>query len=407
MQAQAILDMQLRRLAALERQKIEDEHRQVSEQISYLEALLADPHKTLDVIRGELVEMADKYGDERRTRIAAEARQDFSEEDLIENVPVLVSITQRGYIKRVASQAFRTQTPGGRGVQGQATREEDEVVYFFPACTLDTILFFSNKGKVYSTKAYQIPDANRTGRGVSVRSVLNFNDEETVTAAVAVPDFKAANYCTMVTRNGRSKRVVLSEFESIRQSGVIAITLDKDDELHWVRLTKGDDDVILVSEQGQAVRFNEQEVRAMGRVAAGVSAIKLRKGDHLASMEVVEPGGDLLIVTARGYGKRTPLSEYTAKSRATGGVATINREAISKIGKITAARVVQEADDLTIISTNGIVLRTNVADISRQGRATRGVVLMHLQEGDSIASLARIAKANLEETGLSNGGNLV
>jgi len=406
-QAQAILDMQLRRLATLERQKIEDEHRQVSEQIGYLEALLADPHKTLDVIRGELVEMADKYGDERRTRIAAEARQDFSEEDLIENVPVLVSITQRGYIKRVASQAFRTQTPGGRGVQGQATREEDEVVYLFPACTLDTILFFSNKGKVYSTKAYQIPDANRTGRGVSVRSVLNFNDEETVTAAVAVPDFKAANYCTMVTRNGRSKRVVLSEFESIRQSGVIAITLDKDDELHWVRLTKGDDDVILVSEQGQAVRFNEQEVRAMGRVAAGVSAIKLHKGDHLASMEVVEPGGDLLIVTARGYGKRTPLSEYPAKSRATGGVATINREAISKIGKITAARVVQEADDLTIISTNGIVLRTNVADISRQGRSTRGVVLMHLQEGDSIASLARIAKADLEETGLSNGGSLV
>ena len=396
LQAQAILDMQLRRLAALERQKIEDEHRHLSEQIGYLEALLADPHKTLDVIRGELVEMADKYGDERRTRIATEARQDFSEEDLIENVPVLVSITQRGYIKRVASQAFRTQNPGGRGVQGQATREEDEVVYFFPACTLDTILFFSNKGKVYSTKAYQIPDANRTGRGVSVRSVLNFNDEETVTAAVAVPDFKAANYCTMVTRNGRSKRVVLSEFESIRQSGVIAITLDKDDELHWVRLTKGDDDVILVSEQGQAVRFNEQEVRAMGRVAAGVSAIKLRKGDHLASMEVVEPGGDLLIVTARGYGKRTPLSEYPTKSRATGGVATINREAILKIGKITAARVVQEADDLTIISTNGIVLRTNVADISRQGRATRGVVLMHLQEGDSIASLARIAKADLE-----------
>ncbi|MCJ7530238.1 MAG: DNA gyrase subunit A [Anaerolineales bacterium] len=396
LQAQAILDMQLRRLAALERQKIEDEHRHLSEQIGYLEALLADPHKTLDVIRGELVEMADKYGDERRTRIATEARQDFSEEDLIENVPVLVSITQRGYIKRVASQAFRTQNPGGRGVQGQATREEDEVVYFFPACTLDTILFFSNKGKVYSTKAYQIPDANRTSRGVSVRSVLNFNDEETVTAAVAVPDFKTANYCTMVTRNGRSKRMVLSEFESIRQSGVIAITLDKDDELHWVRLTKGDDDVILVSEQGQAVRFNEQEVRAMGRVAAGVSAIKLRKGDHLASMEVVEPGGDLLIVTARGYGKRTPLSEYTAKSRATGGVATINREAISKIGKITAARVVQEADDLTIISTNGIVLRTNVADISRQGRATRGVVLMHLQEGDSIASLARIAKADLE-----------
>lgn len=402
LQAQAILDMQLRRLAALERQKIEEEHRQVSEQIGHLEALLADPHKILDVIRGELIELADKYGDERRTRIAAEARQDFSEEDLIENIPVLVSLTQRGYIKRVAAVTFRTQTPGGRGVQGQATREEDEVVYIFPACTLDTILFFSNKGKVYSTKAHQIPDANRTGRGVSVRSVLNLSDEETVTAAVAVPDFKAANYCTMTTRNGRIKRVVLSEFESIRQSGVIAISLDKDDGLHWVRLTKGDDDVILVSEQGQAVRFSEQEVRAMGRVAAGVSAIKLRKGDHLASMEVVEPGGDLLVITSKGYGKRTPLSEYPAKSRATSGVATINRVAISKIGKITAARVVQEADDLTIISTNGIVLRTNVADISRQGRATRGVVLMHLQEGDSIASLARIAKADLLQTGLSS-----
>jgi DNA gyrase subunit A len=404
-QAQAILDMQLRRLAALERQKLEDEHRQTMERIAYLEDLLANPKKVLEVIKTDLAELAEKYGDERRTRIAAEAREDFREEDLIVDESVLISVTQRGYIKRVAAKTYRAQARGGRGVTGHATRDEDEVVILFPARTLDTILFFSDRGKVYSEKAYQIPDADRTGRGIPIVNVLALSGGETITAAVAVPNLHAAEFCTMATRRGRIKRVALAEFASVRPSGLAAIGLEAGDELWWARLTHGEDEIILVTERGQALRFSEKEVRPMGRSAGGVTAIRLAGNDRIASMEVVQPGGELLVITSRGYGKRSPLNEYPAKSRATGGVATIDRNSLDKIGRIVAARVVQRDDDLTIISSNGLVLRTKVQAIRQAGRATRGARVIDLQSGDRVASVARIAEADLRSVGASVSGD--
>ena len=398
-QAQAILDMQLRRLAALERQKIEDEQRQMLERIAYLEDLLAHPKKILAVIKDDLAELVENYGDERRTYIAFEASEDFSEEDLVSDEAILISITERGYVKRVMAKAFRAQARGGRGVTGHTTKDEDEVLMLLPARTLHTILFFSDKGKVYSEKAYQIPDADRTGKGIPMVNVLAVDADETITAAVSVPDFSKAEYCTMATRKGRIKRVELSEFASVRPSGLIAINLDVDDQLGWVRLTHGADDILLITERGQALRFSETGVRSMGRTAAGVNGIRLKKGDFVTSMEVAEADGYLLMVTTHGYGKRTPLSEYPSKSRATGGVLTIDKNALGKVGMISSARVVQEADHLTIISSNGVVLRTKVKEISESGRATRGVKLINLQNGDNVASIARIAYADLRSVG--------
>jgi DNA gyrase subunit A len=398
-QSQAILDMQLRRLAALERQKIEDEQRAILERIAFLEDLLASPKKILAVIKEDLEEVAEQYGDERRTRIAPDASEEFREEDLVQDEAVLVSITQRGYVKRVAAKTFRSQSRGGRGVMGHSTKEEDEVLMLFPARTLDTILFFSDRGKVYSERTYQIPDADRTARGIPIVNVLAMSAGETITAAVAVPSFDADHYCVMTTRNGRIKRIALSHLSSVRPSGLIAINLADGDELGWARLTDGNDEIILVTEQGQALRYSESKLRPMGRTAAGVIAIRLRGDDRLTSMEVVEPDGDLLVVTTGGFGKRTPLSEYTPKGRATYGMHTINKKALDEIGHIAAARVVQEADYLTIISTGGVVLRTKVNTISQIGRASRGVTLINLQEGNSVASIARTAAADLRKVG--------
>jgi DNA gyrase subunit A len=399
-QAQAILDLQLRRLAALERQKIEDEHKQTLERIASLEELLASQRKVLELIKDDLGELAKKYADPRRTRIAHEAKEEFNEEDLVVDEPVLISLTQRGYIKRVAAKSFRLQSRGGRGVTGHATKQEDEVMFLFPARTLDTILFFSDKGKVYSEKAYQIPDADRTGRGIPMVNVLSMSAGETITAAVAVPDFVAAEFCTMATRQGKIKRVDLSDFNAVRPSGLIAITLEEGDELGWARLTDGEDEIILVTEQGQALRFAEAEVRSMGRTAAGVNGIHLAKNDHVASMEVVEEGGELLVVTTGGFGKRTPLPDYPPKGRATRGVQTIEPKSLSAMGTIAAGRVVQPGDELTIISAGGVVLRTRVKDIKRGGRVARCDLLIKLDADDYVASLARISTAELLRAGV-------
>ncbi|MFM8322295.1 MAG: DNA gyrase C-terminal beta-propeller domain-containing protein, partial [Chloroflexota bacterium] len=389
-QAQAILDIQLRRLAALERQKIEDEHRQTVERIAYLEDLLGHPEKILQVIKDDLAEMVERYGDERRTRITGEISQEFRQEDLVPDEPVLITLTQRGYVKRMAATALRAQSRGGRGVMGHTTREEDEVVMMIPARTLHTILFFSDRGKVYSEKAYQIPDADRTARGIPIVNVLALDAGEMITAAVAVPQFDESHFAVMATREGRIKRVALGEFAAVRPSGLVAITLDPGDMLGWVRTTNGQDEVVLVTEGGQALRFGEGEVRPMGRSAGGVTAVRLGSGDHVTSMEVVEPNGDLLVVTARGYGKRSPLGDYPARSRATGGVQTIDQKALGKIGQVVAARVVQETDDVTIMSSGGVVLRARVKDIVRTSRATRGVLLMSVQGEDQVSTIARI-----------------
>jgi DNA gyrase subunit A len=399
-QAQAILDMQLRRLAALEQEKIQTEHREIRERISYLEDLLATPQKILVLIKTDLAEVSEKFGDERRTRIAPDASEEFREEDLVADEAVLISITERGYIKRVAAKTYRRQGRGGRGVTGHSIREEDEVMMLLPAGSLNTILFFSDRGKVYSEKAYQIPDADRTARGIPMVNVLALSADETITAAVAVPDFEAASYCVMATRNGRIKRVGLFEFESVRPSGLIAMSLGKGDVLGWVRLTSGEDEIILVTEQGQALRFSETQVRPMGRQASGVRAIKLRKGDRVTSMDVVDRQADLLVVSTRGYGKRTPLAEYPPKGRATMGVLTLSRDKLKETGPLVSAHVVDADDDLTLISTGGIILRTKIRQVKQAGRATMGVHLINLRAGETVASVARIAAKDLKQAGV-------
>ncbi len=395
-QAQAILDMQLRRLAALERQKIMDEHKEVTSQIKNLENLLAHPKKILEIIRTDLNEIAETFGDDRRTVIAPDADSDLSEEALVKKEEVLVSITQKGYVKRVSETTYRSQGRGGRGVIGQSMRDEDEVRFFLRCHTLSKLLFFSDKGKVYSEKVWQLPDEGRTGRGIPIVNVINIEPNETITAVVPVADFADANYCTMATLSGRVKRVRLSEFESVRPSGLIAINLDEDDHLGWVCLTGGENEVMLITRNGQALRFAETEIRPMGRQAMGVIGIRMRAGDRLAAMEVVESNGDLLVITDKGFGKRTHLSEYSPKGRATMGVATIDKHAFESIGRIKEARVVQEKDEISLISSGGIVIRMAVADISTQSRATRGVTIMNLEDGDTVAAIARIPEVTLD-----------
>jgi DNA gyrase subunit A len=401
-QASAILDMQLRRLAALERQKIEDEHTALLERISYLNDLLANPHKILDVIKTDLSEIGEKYGDERRTRIQTEEKQELKEEDLVPDESILISITQKGYIKRVAANLYRTQARGGRGVSGQTMRDEDEVLMVIPARTLHTLLFFSDRGKVYSEKAYQIPDANRTDKGIPIVNIISLDAGERITTAVAVPDFEKGKYFSMATLMGKVKRVSLSEFSSVRPSGLIAMSLDSNDELGWVCLTSGKDELLLVTAKGMALRFPETVIRPVGRQAAGVAGIKLVSGDRLAAMEVIEPDGSLVILTERGFGKRSKLTEYPVKGRATKGVTTLNEKYLEKTGKIAAARVVHDADEATFISSNGVVLRLKVKDVALTSRASRGIHLMDIAENDTGASIARLSEAQLKPVNGSN-----
>jgi DNA gyrase subunit A len=405
LQAQAILDMQLRRLAALERWKIEEEHKQVTEQIARLEDLLASPKKILALIQDDMRDLAEKYGDDRRTRIAAEATETLSEADLVQDEAVLISLTERGYVKRVAASAFRSQSRGGRGVMGHTTKEEDTVVALIPARSLDTMLFFSDWGKVYSEKVYQIPDADRAAKGIPLVNVLSLGPNERITAAIAVSDFSAHGFCVLSTIRGKVKRVVMEEFAAVRPSGLIAMTLDDGDKLGWARLTSGNDEVIFVTEQGQALRFSENKIRSMGRQAAGVQAIRLLNGDCVTSMDVVEKDGSLLVITSTGFGKQTPLSAYTPKGRATNGISTIDQKALKDIGKIVAARVIQQADDLTIITSNGVAIRIKVRDVRQAGRSTRGVHLIKPQPGDSVASVARIAAEDLKKAGAALNGD--
>ena len=390
-QAQAILDMQLRRLAALERQKIEEEYAQLLKTIAYLEDLLASPQKILGLIKDDVLELKEKYGDERRTRIVAGASEDFNEEDLVPREEVLISITRRGYVKRVPATTYRAQIRGGRGVTGMTTREEDAVQFLFAANSLDTILYFTDKGKVYSEKAYRVPDAGRTAKGIPIINLINLAPSERVTATVTVPDFEKADYLTMVTRRGRIKRTDLSEFEAVRPSGLIALNLDEGDQLGWVKLTEGDDEVVVVTQGGQAIRFKESDVRPMGRAAGGVMAIKLSRNDQVTAMDVVDAEGDLLVVTAKGYAKRTRLSEYSTQGRYGSGVTTLSKQGVNVTGPIVDARVISADNDITLISAEGMVLRTRVKQIPQMGRSTRGATVMRMKQGDAVVSLALLA----------------
>lgn len=400
-QANAILDMQLRRLAALERQKIQDEYQEITNQIAYLRALLADKKKILELIKADLTYLQEKYGDGRRTRIAHDAAEILNDEDMIQDEHVLISITRRGYIKRTPVSAYRKQHRGGKGLIGMGTRDEDELEYLVAAGTLDSLLFFSDRGKVYAEKAYQIPDYDRTAKGTSLMNILPLMPDEKITAALPIANFDDAEYLTMVTRLGRIKRVEISEFSNVRASGLIAINLDEGDRLGWVKMTEGDQELILVSEQGQAIRFPEEDVRAMGRSAAGVNAMRLEDDDRLTGADVVAADDELLLITEKGYGKRTPMLEFNTQARYGKGVRAMNLSQ-EVTGKLVSARVVSTDDEVTLISANGLILRTSVDNISRQGRYSRGVTVMELNEGDAVASVAVINQKRLP----TNGGGL-
>lgn len=389
-QAQAILDMQLRRLAALERRKIDEEYLEVIKKIAYLEDLLANPKKILHLIREELENLKKKYGDSRRTLILPGAEAEISEEDLVSAEDILISITQRGYIKRVSAGTYKRQRRGGRGVLGMGRREKDTVEHLLMAGSHDSILFFTNEGKVYQEKAYQMPDVTRQARGLPLINLISLSPKDMVTAALAVSDFRRGDYLVMATKQGRVKRTTIEEFSAVRPSGLIALTLDNGDELGWVKMTRGEEEIILVTEGGYAIRFSERDIRPMGRAAGGVMGIKLSPKDAVAAMDVVDPQGYLLLVTDKGFGKRTPLSEYPLYGRYAKGVQTIDVHKLGEIGRIVDARVVRDEDEITLISAEGMVIRMPVKEIASQGRVARGVKVMDLREGDTVASLARI-----------------
>ncbi len=401
-QAVAILDMQLRRLAALERQKIVDEHHEITAHIEYLRGLLADKKKILELIKQDLILLREKFGDERRSEIAYGMDADFNMEDLVREEDVFISITQRGYVKRTPVTAYRKQARGGKGLIGMSTRDEDELEHLFTAGTHNSILFFSDFGKVYSIKAYEIPEMDRTAKGTSLMNILPLMPEEKITAAVPVPNFDDAEFLTMITRKGRIKRIGVQNFANVRPSGLRALTLDTNDRLGWVKLTNGEQDLILVSEQGKGIRFSEEDVRPMGRTAAGVNAMRLDDWDFIAGADVVTPDDDLLIITEKGYGKRTDLNEYRQQNRYGQGVRAMILDP-NRTGKIVGARVVTSGDEVTCISSNGIILRTSSDFISKQSRATQGVRVMDLREGDTVASTAVVREGLLSKANGDSG----
>ncbi len=394
-QAQAILDMQLRRLAALERQRIEDEYAEIMARIAYLEDLLAHEDKVRGLVRADLAWLKEKFGDERRTSIAADANGDFTEEDLITQDNVLISFSAGAYIKRMPADTFRAQRRGGVGVKGMATRQEDEVINLLFARTLDHILFFTDKGRVYSSRVYELPEGSRTARGAHIANILSMQPVENVTTMLVVPDFEAAEYVTLITRKARIKRMELNVFSNVRSIGMIAMALDDDDSLDWARMTNGNEEFMVVTRNGKALRFHEQNVRAMGRTAAGVMAMRLLDDDEVVSLDVVREGCDLLVLHERGWGKRTPLDEYNAKGRYTQGNWATDHRWLDEIGKIVAARVVHSNDHVTVMTANGIVLRTEVVGISQMGRSTRGVRVVNLQDGDTVAAMAILTHEDL------------
>ena len=392
-QAQAILDMQLRRLANLERKKIADEYAQLVKTIAYLEELLANPKRIFRLIKEEISELKSSYGDPRRTEISGEEVTEFREEDLIPHQRVVVTLSKRGFVKRVASRSYRPQHRGGRGIIGMVTREADAIRLLVVADTHDHLLFFTNRGRVFYLKCYEIPaDSSRVAKGTAVINLFSIADNEWLTAMVALADFKPAAYLLMATRGGEIKKTTADNFAVVRSSGLIAMDLEPEDELVAACLATDKDDTLLITEGGQAIRFAVAELRAASRTSGGVRGIRLGKGDQVVGMDIVRPKSHVLTVTGGGFGKLTPVDAYPQQKRAGGGVRTF--KVIEKTGKVTAAAVVSLAQQVMIISAEGIVLQTPVKEkdpkqgISIQGRSTQGVKLMKLDEGDEVVAIA-------------------
>ncbi len=396
-QANAILDMQLRRLAALERQKLQEEYDTVLARIAYLEDLLASPQKILDLIRQDVADIAGKYGDERKSKVIYGAG-DMDDADLHRRENIVITLTRSGYIKRVAAEQYRSQRRGGKGMRGTNLKDDDALLHVYFTHSHDTILFFSDRGKVYPCIAYEIKEYNRAQRGALIQQFLPLEGEEKITAICALPskEEQQSGYFLLATERGRIKRVEQSEFMNVRDSGLIAMNVAAGDSLRWVKWTNGSQQVMMASANGQSILFPEEEVRAMGRQAAGVRGMALRAGDVIAGMDVVMPGEHthVLVVTKKGYGKRSALAEYSEQHRNGLGVRTLKRS--RRTGPVVAVRCISEDEDfmlisrngLMLISNNGVVLRTQLSEIRETGRVTQGVQLMKLDAGDEVAGIA-------------------
>ncbi|QPA54527.1 DNA gyrase subunit A [Lysinibacillus sphaericus] len=389
-QAQAILDMRLVRLSGLEREKIEAEYQELQVLIAELKAILADEAKIVDIIRTEILELKDRYSDTRRTEITSGGIEMIEDEDLIPVENSVVTLTHNGYIKRLAANTYRSQKRGGRGVQGMGTNEDDFVEHLMNTSTHDTILFFTSKGKVFRAKGYEIPEYGRTAKGLPIVNLLNIDKGEKVTAMIRVGSFDEDAYFIFTTKTGITKRTPVSQFANIRTNGLIAISLREDDDLISVRLTDGDKQIIIGTRDGMLVRFQEDDIRSMGRTAGGVRGIKLRDGDEVVGMEIVEPGQEILVVTEKGYGKRTSEDDYRLQSR--GGVGLKTMQITDKNGPMVAVKTVDGSEDIMLITINGMLIRMDVNDISLIGRSTQGVRLIRLGDDELVATVAKVEK---------------
>ena len=402
-QAQAILDMRLKTLSGLQREKIEEEYNELMKLIAHLRDILSSETLVYDIIKEELLEIKDKYGDDRLTKIVA-AEGEFVAEDLIKEEQTVVALTHFGYIKRMPIDTYRSQRRGGKGITGIATREEDFVKQIFTASTHDTILFFSNKGKLYKLKGYEVPEAGRTAKGTAIVNLLSLDPGEKISAVIPIQNFAEGKYLLMATKNGLIKKTALTEYNSSRTTGLQGITLKDDDELITVRLTDGEDNVVLVTREGMCITFDEKDVRPIGRVAQGVIGIRLSDEDEVIGMESVIAGGKatLLAITENGFGKRTELDEYRVQIR--GGKGVITYKITPKTGKLVGVKIATEEDDVMLITDTGTIIRLQVKDISVLGRSTQGVTLMRTSDGGKVVSIETLTPdmENPEESYESN-----
>ena len=383
-QAQAILDMRLKTLSGLQREKIEEEYAELMKLIEHLRAILASDKLVYDIIKEELLEIKDKYGDDRKTKIVA-AEGEFDVEDLIKEEQCVVALTHFGYVKRMPTDTYKSQKRGGKGITGIATREEDFVKEIFTCSTHDTILFFSNKGKVFRLRGYEIPEAGRTAKGTAIVNLLMLDGGEKISAVIPIANFAEGKYLLMATKNGIIKKTALNEYMSVRKSGLIGITLKEEDELIDVRLTDGEDNVVLVTRKGMCITFDEKDVRPMGRVSQGVIGIRLDDEDYVIGMESIIQGSKatLLAITENGFGKRTELDEYRVQTR--GGKGVITYKVTPKTGDLVGIRIATDDEDVMLITDTGTIIRLKVSDISVLGRSTQGVTLMRTNEGKVVS----------------------
>ena len=392
-QAQAILDMRLKTLSGLQREKIDEEYNELMKLIEYYREVLSSERLVFDIIKKELTEIKEKYGDERKTKIAA-AEGEIDVEDLIKEEQSVITLTHFGYIKRMPVDTYKSQKRGGKGITGIATREEDFVKQIFTASTHDIILFFSNKGKLYRLKGYEVPEAGRTAKGTAIVNLLSLDPGEKISAVIPINNFSEGKYLLMGTKNGLIKKTALTEYNSARKTGLLAITLKDDDELIDVRLTDGEDNVVMVTKKGMSITFDEKDVRPVGRTAQGVIGIRLDEDDSVIGMESIISNikGTLLAITENGFGKRTELEEYRVQNR--GGRGVITYKVTPKTGDIVGIRIATDEEDVMLITDNGTIIRLNVKDISILGRATQGVTLMRTNVGKVVS----IEKISLEES---------